>query len=119
MQLLPCEFELWASMQTMDKVHSIGVAQRLIERHPTVSRLEIASALLHDVGKSEARLGLMSRAAATLLGPRTRRWRLYLDHEAVGAEMCRSKSVDERICALIAGEGSAEALSRLRDADDL
>lgn len=113
------EFTLWDEMQIMDKVHSIGVARRLIEVGSDTVRVEIAAALLHDVGKSGPRLGVIGRVCATVLGSRTKRWREYRDHERVGAQMCRSAGLDPRICDLIDGSGDPDALIRLRRADDL
>lgn len=113
------EFALWSTMQLMDRGHSIGVARRLVESLPSVDRTEVAAALLHDVGKISSNLGLISRIAATLSGPRTVRWKSYRDHERVGAELCRSSGVDPRVCDLVGGRGSADALQRLRNADNI
>ena len=49
----------------------------------------IRAALLHDVGKRHARLGVLGRSFASIairLGlPLTRRWRLYRDHGEIAA----------------------------------
>jgi hypothetical protein len=49
----------------------------------------IRAALLHDVGKRHARLGVVGRSFASIaiwLGlPLTRRWRLYRDHGEIAA----------------------------------
>lgn len=117
--LLPVEFELWQGMQLMDKRHSIGVARRLVGEFPSVSRIEIAAALLHDVGKSKSSLGVIARIAATVAGPRTSRWAEYCDHETIGAEVCRMSGVDQRICDVIMNIGPSDAVDRLRRADYL
>lgn len=113
------EYDLWNTMQVMDRVHSIGVARRLVAENDRIERFEVAAALLHDVGKSQSGLGVFSRITATLLGPRTDGWRTYLQHEAVGGRMCRERGVDPRVCDLIEGGGPDEAQKRLRRADDL
>lgn len=113
------EWELWLSMQRMDERHSLGVARRLLDSHPEVERHEIAAALLHDVGKARSRLGVSARVLTTIVGPRSRRWREYHDHERIGFEMCRDRNVDQRVCDLILGEGCRESVERLRRADDL
>lgn len=103
----------------MDRRHSIGVAKRLADSLPGVDRTEVAAALLHDVGKTSSDLGVVSRIAATIVGPRTARWKLYCDHERVGAELCRSAGVDQRVIDLVGGGGSADAVRRLREADNI
>lgn len=118
-QLVDREFDLWNRMQQIDRAHSIGVARRLLERDPGVERHEIAAALLHDVGKLRSSLSVWARIAATIVGPRTRRFREYHDHERIGAQMCHEVGIDSRVCDLVAGRGSHEEATRLRAADDL
>lgn len=113
------EFELWLSMQNMDKRHSIGVARRLLVSHASAGRAEVAAALLHDLGKVVSSLGVFGRVMATLFGPRTSKWRIYLDHERIGADLCRDAGVDPYICQLILGVGPEETLLRLEHADEL
>lgn len=102
--LLPGELQLWRSMSGPDRRHAVGVARRTLATLGGDTTREVtASALLHDVGKVEARLGTVMRAAATglalLVGRRRlaepsegetrwrRRLRLYFTHDAVGAEL--------------------------------
>ena len=54
----------------------------------------MAGALLHDVGKFEADLGTFARVAATIVGPRGRRFRMYHDHEAIGARLAEAAGAD-------------------------
>ena len=77
----------------------------------------MAGALLHDVGKVEAGLGTFARVAATVVGPRGRRFRLYHDHEAIGARLAEAAGADPVTVALIEGHGPAAA--DLRAADDV
>ena len=56
-------------------------------------RAEMAGALLHDVGKVQSGLGTWGRVAATVVGPRTRRFRQYHDHEQIGASMAAQAGI--------------------------
>ena len=79
--LLPGERALWGRMSGADRRHAVGVARQ-------VGRDDLAAAaLLHDVGKIESRLGTLARVAATVVGPRTRRFAMYRDHPAIGARL--------------------------------
>jgi hypothetical protein len=103
--LLPAELTLWSRLSLADRRESIAVA------HRTQAELEgteyagdprwTAAALLHDVGKLDARFGPVRRALATLLaiglGPRVvegwvektgfrRRCALYVFHDQLGAD---------------------------------
>lgn len=88
--LLAGERALWVQLSNQDRRHSIGVARRFVESRPSASRAEVAGALLHDIGKIECRLGTFARVVATLVGPRTDRFRLYHDHEAIGARLAEA-----------------------------
>jgi hypothetical protein len=103
--LLPGEQGLWRSMSGPDRRHAVGVARRTVALLATEDprREVVASALLHDVGKVEAGFGTLARSLATALAlvigrkrlvsrheperPWRRRLRLYLTHDAVGAEL--------------------------------
>jgi hypothetical protein len=111
------EAHLWSRMMVQDRRHSIEVARRFLERRPEATREEMAGALLHDVGKLQAGLHTFGRVVATLVGPRTARFREYRDHEAIGAGMVAAIGADPVTVALVAGEGPAAA--DLRAADDL
>jgi hypothetical protein len=77
----------------------------------------MAGALLHDAGKVEAGLGTFGRVVATVVGPRTARFRSYHDHEAIGARLADAAGSDPVTVALIEGHGPAAA--DLSAADDL
>ncbi|MCH7787926.1 MAG: hypothetical protein IH940_00620 [Acidobacteria bacterium] len=100
--MLDEEAELWDQMSGPDRRHSLGVARdvdaTLEEPSP---RPVIAAALLHDVGKIDARLGTFGRVAATLCGVTFGRvigydWlkkgglrtriALYLRHDEIGGD---------------------------------
>jgi hypothetical protein len=91
------------------------VATRFLQRRPTATRAEIAGALLHDVGKIECGLGTFGRVVATIVGPRTRAFAAYHDHEAIGAELARRAGSDPSTVDLIAQRGPA---FRALDASD-
>lgn len=83
--LTDAERRLWRRMANADRRHAIEVTRRFVARRPAATRDELAGALLHDVGKVEAGLGTFGRVLATVVGPRTSRFRTYHDHEAIGA----------------------------------
>ncbi len=107
--LLAGERELWVQLSNQDRRHSIGVARRFCALRPAATRSEIAGALLHDVGKIECRLGTFHRVAATVVGPRTARYRAYHDHEEIGARMTAAVGSDASTVELVAGSGPAYA----------
>jgi HD domain len=109
------EAELWATMPSADRRHAAEVARRFNELRPDASRPEMAGALLHDVGKVQSGLGTLGRVAATIVGPRTRRFRQYHDHEQIGANMAAQAASDPVTVALIRGEGPAAADLRATD----
>ncbi|MEY4176302.1 MAG: hypothetical protein RI900_3467 [Actinomycetota bacterium] len=111
------EWQCWSSMPVQDRRHSLLVARRFVALRDGASRAEVAGALLHDVGKQRAGLGTFARVLATLVGPRTARFRAYHDHEAVGADMLRDAGSEVTTIDLVLGRGAAAAA--LRAADDV
>ena len=103
--LLDGERALWIEMNNRDRRHSIAVARRFVAARPGASRAEVAGALLHDVGKIECDLGTFGRVVATLVGPRTERFRIYHDHEAIGARLAADAGSDEATVALVDERG--------------
>jgi hypothetical protein len=105
-QLLPDELELWRRMPGPDRRHSAAVARR-VERAlgDAATRPVLAAALLHDVGKLDAGLGVFGRSVATVMGAAARprrvdRWAQtsgfrrrvawYLHHDERGADRIRA-----------------------------
>jgi hypothetical protein len=100
--LTPAEWELFAAMPPVDRQHALHGA-RMVERSvPEPFRHDvIEAALVHDVGKRHAQLGVIGRSVATTIGwvvrSDTRRAWLadargwpgrvgrYLRHDVVGA----------------------------------
>jgi HD domain len=115
--LLRAEVELWRRMSNPDRRHAVEVARRFAARRPDATRAEMAGTLLHDVGKIESGLGTLTRVAATIVGPRTERFRAYHDHETIGARLASKAGSNPETVALIEGKGPAAA--DLRAADDV
>lgn len=105
--LLPGEVGLWRRMSNQDRRHSAKVARRFVAARPEATRAEIAGALLHDVGKIESGLGTWGRVAASVLGGVTERFRLYQDHEHVGAGLAERSGSDPATVELIDERGPA------------
>jgi hypothetical protein len=114
-QLLPGEVGLWRRMSNIDRRHSAKVARRFVATRPSATRAEIAGALLHDVGKIECGLGTWGRVAASVVGGRTRRFRIYQDHERIGSELAAAAGSDPATVELIAEDGPA--YSALKQSD--
>ncbi len=115
--LLPIEVAMWRKMSNVDRRHHVLVARRFLAARPAATRAELAGALLHDVGKVEAGLGTVGRVVATVVGPRTARFRTYHDHEAIGARWLADAGSDPATVALVRREGPAARA--LAAADDL
>ena len=111
--LLAGEIALWRRMSNQDRRHSAKVARRFVAARPDAGRAEIAGALLHDVGKIECGLGTWARVLASIIGPRTERFRVYHDHEHIGALLARSAGSEPATVDLIDQRGPAyETLQR-------
>jgi hypothetical protein len=105
--LLAHERDLWRTLSNPDRRHAIEVARRFASRRPDASRPEMAGALLHDVGKVASGLGTFGRVVATVVGPRTDRFRTYHDHERLGADALEAGGSDEATVALVRRAGPA------------
>ncbi|MFN8051086.1 MAG: HD domain-containing protein [Acidimicrobiales bacterium] len=114
------EQRLLVQMSNPDLRHAVRVARRVDEAYDTVDDPEVsrevalAAALLHDVGKSEARLGTYGRVIATVSGVVggldmaeiwqertgfTRKVGLYLRYGIIGAEMLELAGSDPVVIA--------------------
>jgi hypothetical protein len=116
-QLLPDEVALWRRMSVADRRHAIEVAYRFDALGGPWTREELAGALLHDVGKLQSGLSTLSRVAATIVGPRTTRFRLYHDHERIGGEMLVAAGSSPVTVDLVRGHG--RATQALLEADNI
>ena len=118
--LLPGEAALWQQLSHADQRHSTEVARRFAEDLSESSRDEIAGALLHDIGKVSVDLGTFGRVLATIVGPRTRSFRIYHDHEQIGIELLRRAGSTAETLSLLDGTTQRnEALTALRRADNV
>lgn len=114
------EQRLFKQMSNPDQRHAVRVGRRVEEAYGSLDQavvpVEVAltAALLHDVGKTEAKLGTYGRTIATLSGVVggldlaeiwqdktgfTRKVGLYLRYGIIGAEMLQLAGSDERVIA--------------------
>ncbi len=114
-QLAVGERELWSRMSNQDRRHSAKVGRRFVAARPDATRAEVAGALLHDVGKIECGLGTWGRVVASIVGPRTERFRIYHDHERIGSELAAAAGSDAETVELIAERGPAFETLKLCD----
>jgi hypothetical protein len=104
----PDAFALWQRQPNHDRRHAVAVARgvqaQLAGTPYADDPVWISCALLHDIGKLDARLGVYGRVAATMAGAAaghdmadawsekrgfTRRVGLYLRHPELGADRIR------------------------------
>jgi hypothetical protein len=116
--LLPDEFSLWTRMQNRDQRHSLQVLARFDVLRSHATRDERAAALLHDVGKCESTLGWSGRIVATLVGPKTSSFRVYLNHEEIGLRLLHDIS-SEPTLEVLRGDSTDECAVALRNADNM
>lgn len=118
--LTASEADLWWGLQHQDRRHSVEVAHRFVALVDHPSRDAVAAALLHDIGKQCSRLGTAARVVATLVGPRTERFRRYHDHERLGVDLLRNAGSSSVTIALLDGTSKdAATADALRAADDV
>jgi len=86
--LSPQLSDIFLSQPTADQRHGFYAASTVIEAG-IEDEVSVAAALLHDIGKRHADLGVIGRTLASLLIrlrlPLTRRMRLYRDHGQIAA----------------------------------
>jgi len=85
----PAEARLFWAQAPSDQAHGVSSARAVLALRPGRDDLARA-ALLHDVGKRHARLGVIGRSLASGLAllrlPVRGRFARYLDHGALGAD---------------------------------
>jgi HD superfamily phosphohydrolase YqeK len=113
------EMDLWVKYQSVDQRHSIVVLNRLNVFMPHAGRDAQVAALMHDIGKSVSRLGVISRVAATVFGPKTQRFSQYLSHERIGIDLLEAAGCSDITIALLKGVGDPKVIAALSDADNI
>lgn len=113
------EYELWLQFAHADRRHSVAVAARFTALCPEASRYEIAGVLLHDIGKIRSNLSTLQRVIATVVGPRTKRFALYHQHEEIGADMLRRAGSHSEVIAIVNQTCSADVADAFRAADNI
>lgn len=114
------EQRLFKQMSNPDQRHAVRVARRVeaayshLESPAVPESVALAAALLHDVGKTEARLGTYGRAIATVSGVVggldlaeiwqersgfTRKVGMYLRYGIIGSEMLELADSDPVVVA--------------------
>ena len=117
--LTASEFNLWNQFSIADRRHSVEVAQRFAVLLPGASREQRAGVLLHDIGKIQSNLSTLMRVGATLVGPRTKRFRLYHQHEEIGVTMLRHAGSHADVIAVLNQTCNAEVAAAFRAADNI
>ena len=108
-----------------DQRHAFEVQARIQDSAQCVE-----AALLHDIGKTESGLGAVARSLATLwrgVGlPTKGRWKSYLDHGLLGADMLAELEADDLAVAFTRfhpgsppGEIDRAVWQLLEDADNV
>lgn len=104
--LAPAEAALFWDQAPADQAHALGCLARVEATRP--HRPDLArAALLHDVGKRHARMGVVGRTAASLLGitrlPAPGRLGVYLRHGTLGAGDLSAAGSERLVVAFAAG----------------
>lgn len=111
--------ELWKQMPLTDRCHSIAVMNRYSELRPDATIDELRGVLLHDVGKVQSSLSTGMRVIATIVGPRTSRFRDYHDHERIGANLVAAAGASTLTISIVSGRALEPFGSALRRADEI
>ena len=118
-KLSASEYVLWVQFASADQRHSVLVASRFTALRPEASDNEIAGVLLHDIGKIRSNLSTLQRVVATVVGPRTRRFALYHQHEEIGADMLRQLGSHTEVIAIVNQTCNADAAAAFCAADNI
>jgi len=117
--LTTSEFNLWNQFGIADRRHSVEVAKSFAELLPEASREHRAGVLLHDIGKIQSNLSTLMRVVATLVGPRTKRFALYHQHEEFGITMLRHAGSHGDVIAVLNQTCSEEVAAAFLKADNI
>ena len=111
------ERELWERMTAADRRHSIEVARRFVARRPAATHRRSPARCSTTSARSRPGWARSAASSPPSSGRATRRFRLYHDHEAIGARLAAAAGADPATVDLVAGHGAAAA--DLRAADDV
>jgi hypothetical protein len=127
--LTPAQRDLFLGMDPGDQSHSLRVADfaaQSLRLHPAANESDVmAAALLHDVGKTGAGLGLVFRTfwvfghrlvpwvmdwiaeRSTAAAPGTLRYKMHIQHThpQISARMMQQAGVRPEVCAWVASTG--------------
>ena len=117
--LSAAEYELWCRFNNADRRHSVLVAARFVSLLPEASRNDLAGVLLHDIGKTRSNLSTLQRVVATIVGPRTRRFALYHQHEQIGVELLQQAGSHSEVIAILNQTCNADVAAAFRAADNI
>ena len=117
--LTASEFNLWNQFSKADRCHSVEVAQRFAVLLAGASREHLAGVLLHDIGKIQSNLSTLMRVCATVVGPRTKRFTQYHQHEEIGITMLRHAGSHADVIAVLNQTCNAEVAVAFRLADNI
>ena len=103
-RLTGAEWAVWSAQPDVDRRHSVCVAEDLAGRHADAPSWVVAAALLHDVGKADAALGVVGRVVAGTLalgGVRRAPGRIgrHLRYPTIGAERLAAAGAVPRVVA--------------------
>ena len=111
-ELLPAnEYSLYRKMDRRDRAHACAVARALIEKKE-LSQTLLRAALLHDVGKHEAKFNPLERVAVHLYAPQVPpeprlkgvrgAWQRRRYHERYGAQLILEHGGDPAVAEIVA-----------------
>lgn len=113
------ELNLWNQFSIADRRHSVEVAQRFALLLPEASREIRAGVLLHDIGKIQSNLSTPMRVAATVIGPRTKRFAQYHQHEDIGITMLRHAGSHADVISVLDQTCTPEVAAAFHSADNI
>jgi len=113
------ELALWSQFVNADRRHSVVVTERFMALRSGATAHEVAGVLLHDIGKIRSNLSTLQRVVATIVGPRTKRFALYHQHEEVGVEMLRNAGSHSDVIAMVNQTCDADVAAAFRAADNI
>ena len=127
--LSAAEGSLFWALPAPDQRHAYETAKRVEQLRPD-DPIAVKAMLLHDVGKTHSRLGVIGRSLATIAAalrlPLPPRWRRYRDHGRLGAADLEQAGADPAVVSFAAHHGSArpsgfdeELWTALTSADDV